>query len=67
MSGTVERMLSYLPNLGCRAALPTDIKGILNACKAPVVSDSAAGCPIPMMPERKIDLFLNIRHDLTAT
>ena len=47
-SGEVERMLSYfLPRYLC----PTAIKGILKACKAPVVSLNSTGAPIPMTPE----------------
>ena len=41
-------MLSYfLPRYLC----PTAIKGILKACKAPVVSLNSTGAPIPMTPE----------------
>ena len=42
-------MLSYfLPRYLC----PTAIKGILKACKAPVVSLNSTGAPIPMTPEK---------------
>ena len=47
-------MLSYfLPRYLC----PTAIKGILKACKAPVVSLNSTGAPIPMTPEKRENIL----------
>ena len=53
MSGAVVRTLEYLaPRLWSAGSGATDTKGMLNAWRAPVVSDNDAGSPIPIMPSK---------------
>ena len=45
----------------------TEIKGMLKACNAPVVSVNVAGSPIPIMPNRggPVGVF-NLRTDAAS-
>lgn len=67
ISGAVVRTLEYFaPKLWSAGSGATEINGMLKACKAPVVSESDAGSPIPIIPgtnpsENRLAYIFNLR------